>query len=280
MSHRVRSAPARRFTAPDLPGQAGARQQRAHLARRLLEGRRRRLLSGQCAMDPHLQDLGQLAVDRRRRPRDGRLEHLANLIERNRQSRGELRGLVERTARRQLCSQSGTLDHLLGRGQKRHELEGECRVGAPGVDGQLGAAERGGGPAALPRRKRRNGNASRDARSRFVLQQRPRVRPVAHERRFTILEREAHLLFLPRQRGRGDHAIDVDRVHHEVERADRRWLIDDHAPARVENTAAERREVLEEHRDEPFVARARPDQPETCGVGLTQSKRHLPQLGE
>ena len=44
--------------------------------------------------------------------------------------------------------------------------------------------------------------------------------------------------------------IDVDRVNHEVERADRRRIIDDHAPARVENTAAERRKVLEEYRDE------------------------------
>jgi len=40
--------------------QAGARQQRAHLARRILEGRRRQLLSGQCAVERHAHKLGGL----------------------------------------------------------------------------------------------------------------------------------------------------------------------------------------------------------------------------
>ena len=82
-------------------------------------------------MDPHLKNLRQLAVDRRRRPRDGRLEHLAHLIERNRQRAAS--SWVSYSERRagSCAANRRTLDHLLGRGQKRHELQGECGVGAP-----------------------------------------------------------------------------------------------------------------------------------------------------
>ena len=96
-----------------------------------------------------------------------------------------------------------------------------------------------------------------------ILQERPGVRPVAHEHRLAILEREPRLLLLPRRaptsaRTRRRRCASRMKVSARIGGG----LVHDDLPASVEDAAAEGAEVLEEHRDEPFVACALPDQAE------------------
>ena len=56
--------------------------------------------------------------------------------------------------------------------------------------------------------------------------------------------------------------------------------VDDHAPAVVEDASAERAEVLEEDRHQPFVARALPHQAERHGCRGHRASRQLRQLVE
>ena len=95
---------------------------------------------------------------------------------------------------------------------------------------------------------------------RGVLQERDRVRPVAHEHRLAILKRESGVLLLPAQRVGGDNVVSIDGIAHEFERAHGRLGIDDHASVVIENAAAKAAEMFEEHRDETFVARPLPDE--------------------
>ena len=141
-------------------------------------------LPGQRAMQVDLQDLRELGVDRRHRPRDGVLDDAPGLRRRNRQRIGRARD--RRTAR----AASGTGPTPRARssicsGAVRYSMTAQAAVGmgAVGVDRELlrrrapQSAGRPGRPAS-----RRDAIAARHARVRAVLHQRIRVRPVAHER--------------------------------------------------------------------------------------------------
>ena len=99
-------------------------------------------------------------------------------------------------------------------------------------------------------------------------EQRTGVRPVAHEDRLAVLKREPRLLLLPRRAPPAARRRRVDGVAHERQRLHRSVRIDRRpVPSSSRIVAAERAEVLEEDRDQPFVARALPDEAERHGTG-------------
>ena len=113
---------------------------------------------------------------------------------------------------------------------------------------------------------RATANSPGHLRGRPVGEQRIGVRPVAHRDRAAALKGKTRLLFLPGEHIARDNPIAVDRVAHGGQRADAGIGVDDRAAGRVEEPTAEAVQVLEEHRDEPFVPRARPDEPERQAV--------------
>ena len=91
--------------------------------------------------------------------------------------------------------------------------------------------------------------------------------------RLAVLKREPRLLLLPREHGRRHDAVDVDRVAHVRQRLDGGVGIDDDPASIVQDRAAERAEVLEKDRDQPFVAGALPDEPERDPVVPSCARR-------
>ncbi len=101
-------------------------------------------------------------------------------------------------------------------GRVRYSISGPGRVGmgAVGVDGELGAAERRGG---LPSRRAGHRRPPRSGRPRVrlsVVHQGVGVRPVPHERRLAVLESKASLLLVPGEHHRRNDRHAVDLVPH------------------------------------------------------------------
>ncbi len=93
------------------------------------------------------------------------------------------------------------------------------------------------------------------------LEQGVGIGPVAHHRRLAILEREPHLLFLPREHGVGGDALHMDAIAHPGERAHGRVVIDDDGAAIVEDAPTEAAENLEKDGHQSFIARTLPRNP-------------------
>ena len=181
-AHPSRASPRRhdasaRWRSRILHGTGGAelhlRQQRAHRRRRLLQRRARLLLARQRPMQRDLQDLRQLAVDRRDRPRhrpfDDRQRIGGGIVS----ASASARVVVQRRPRRILAGDPRPLDHLLGLQQIVDELVGGVRLIAVRVDGQCRAAERGrrraaraGAASTPPRTGRRRSTATGPAAAR------------------------------------------------------------------------------------------------------------------
>src|ERR1700694_3996073 len=86
-----------------------------------------------------------------------------------------------------------------------------------------------------------------------------RVRPVAHEYRGAVLECEARFLLVPCKDVERSDVPGVQLVAHELQRANGFRVIDHDSPTVVENSSAEGSEIFDESGDEPFIARALPN---------------------
>jgi hypothetical protein len=223
--------------------------------------RRPRLgLAGQRPVEVDLEDLRELGVDRGDRPRHRRGQDAPRLGRLDRQRRGQLGAVVDRLPGGELAGDPGALEHLLGAGEEVDHPPGGLGVLAVGVDGELRAAQRGGGVAAGAGRHRRHREPPGHRRGPGVGEQREGVGPVAHQHRLAVLEGEAHLLLLPGQRRLGDHPVAPHAVAHVGQRLDRRLRVHRHPARGVEDGATEAAEVLEEHGHQPLVARPLPDE--------------------
>src|SRR2546430_17179175 len=93
-------------------------------------------------MQVDLEELGELGVNRRRRPWRGTLDDAASHLQGNGQDVGETRIIVQRSARR-ISTETRPLEDLIGGREKIHELPRRVRLRRERIDRQRRTASRG-----------------------------------------------------------------------------------------------------------------------------------------
>src|SRR5262245_33815478 len=111
------------------------------------------------------------------------LEHRARLLGRDRQRVSQGTIAIDTAPRGKRARERRAFDHLLARGEIRNEAIRRFRMRSVRVDRHLLTTERRRLTTTRRRRHWRDGYLPRDARLSAVLEQRVRVRPVAHEQR-------------------------------------------------------------------------------------------------
>jgi hypothetical protein len=226
-----------------------------------------------------LQRRRELGIHRSDRPGHRRFDDSPGLIRRDRERARQARAGIERLSRRKVPGHPGPLQQLLGRRQELDELEGLLRVGAVGIDGQPGPAQRRRRRPALRRRQRPDRHVARHARRSRVLNQRMRVGPVPHESRLPILELKPHRLLLPGQRRPRNQPV-PHGIAHEGQRPDGGGRVHAYRAVIIQDGAPEGREVLDEHGHQALVARPLPDEPMADAPGADQGEAAIAQLGQ
>ena len=262
--------------------EADAVQQRLHLGPPRSRSAGRRLqLPGQRAVQVDLQDVRELGVDRRDRPRDRVLDDGPGLRRRDRQRLGRARD------RRRARAASGTgppprarSSICSGRGEILDHRPGRLGVLAVGVDRELLRrpappwAGRPGRPASAPRDSGpRPASAELSCISGYAYGQlrMNAASPFWKAKRASSSCQVSALC--------GTMRVLVDLVPHGRERLDGRRRVHRHPPA-VEDAPAERAEVLDEDRHQALVAGALPDEPVRQPLHRPSARRVALQLVE
>ena len=131
----------------------------------------RLLLPGERTVQVDLEDVRELGVHRRHRPRHRVLDDLPRLRRRNGERLGQRRVVVERRPSGELADAAGALEHLFRPGEVLDHRPRRLGVTAVRVDRELRAAERGRGPPAWRGGHHRHRIAAGDTRGRAVLHQ-------------------------------------------------------------------------------------------------------------